>query len=145
MLVDFANLTPPDKPNYYLVCPRNYCHVKPNAYSPVYDVGVEALEKIVTQYILSRPRTKALESDAEKNQYIYVQRSLIFRFPDYISVEYLSLDSHKSTLAIYSRSKYGYSDFGVNKRRVQKWLKGIDHLALSKAQRAEGSHHEMNI
>ena len=43
-------------------------------------------------------------------------------FPDTIQVDFLSLGENRSTLAIYSRSKYGYSDLGTNRARIERWL-----------------------
>ncbi len=53
------------------------------------------------------------------------ERSAFFGFPDLIDVETIETGEAKSTLAIYSRSKYGYYDFGVNKRRVETWLREL--------------------
>lgn len=126
MLINFTSLTPPDKPNYYLVCPRDYCHAKANAFSPVFDVNESQLTKVVFAVISKQPRTKQISYDVQKKQITYVQRSLIFRFPDYITIQFIGLENNKSTLAIYSRSKYGYSDFGVNRKRVNHWLSLIN-------------------
>ena len=67
---------------------------------------------------MAKPR----QLDQDGLQYQYRQRSLVFRFPDFVDVRYIPIDDHTSTLAIYSRAKYGYSDFGVNKKRVEMWL-----------------------
>jgi uncharacterized protein (DUF1499 family) len=37
----------------------------------------------------------------------------------------IDIEAALSTLAIYSRSQYGYYDFGANKRRVEKWLEQL--------------------
>ncbi len=58
-------------------------------------------------------------------QFDYVQRSARFRFPDIITVRFISVSSSQSTLAIYSRSIYGKSDFGVNRERIDAWLKTL--------------------
>jgi uncharacterized protein (DUF1499 family) len=34
-----------------------------------------------------------------------------------------------STLALYSRSQIGRSDFGVNRRRIERWVERIGALA----------------
>ena len=52
----------------------------------------------------------------------YVQRSARFRFPDIITVRFISASPSQSTLAIYSRSIYGGRDFGVNRERINAWL-----------------------
>jgi uncharacterized protein (DUF1499 family) len=43
-------------------------------------------------------------------------------FPDTIVVRFLDLPDGRSTLAIYSRSRFGESDFGVNHARLERWL-----------------------
>ena len=63
------------------------------------------------------------------HQYTYIQRSRLFHFPDTINVKLIALPNHQSTIAIYSRSKYGYGDLGVNKKRVQHWIKQLQTLA----------------
>jgi len=69
-----------------------------------------------------------VETDAAEDrvmQYDYIQRSALMQFPDSITVRFISLGKNQSTLAIYSRSHYGYSDFGVNEARIRKWLVGL--------------------
>ena len=66
-----------------------------------------------------------LREEIATGQRVYVQRSLVFRFPDTIWIQVLPLDANRSTLAIYSRSAYGRYDFGVNRSRVQAWLAAI--------------------
>ena len=39
-----------------------------------------------------------------------------------ITAEFIQIDEQRATLAIYSRSVYGRSDFGVNGKRVTRWL-----------------------
>ena len=52
----------------------------------------------------------------------YVQTSALFAFPDYISVKFIEIDANTSTLAVFSRSRLGKNDLGVNKKRVTAWL-----------------------
>jgi uncharacterized protein (DUF1499 family) len=35
----------------------------------------------------------------------------------------------RSSLAIYSRSRYGRGDFGTNRRRVERWLSQLAQIA----------------
>src|SRR3546814_20275456 len=62
-----------------------------------------------------------------------VQRSRLFRFADDVSVRFIDNGNGNgtATLAIYSRSRLGYGDLGVNRSRVQRWL------ALLQAERSE--------
>ena len=61
----------------------------------------------------------------ELRQSVFVQRTALLRFPDTVWVQLVALDAESSSLAIYSRSNYGYGDFGVNERRVRAWLAAI--------------------
>ncbi|MEL6267324.1 MAG: DUF1499 domain-containing protein, partial [Pseudomonadota bacterium] len=47
----------------------------------------------------------------------YVQTSRIVGFPDYVSARTV-----EGGIAVWSRSRYGYSDLGVNRARVEDWL-----------------------
>ncbi|MGF1553997.1 MAG: DUF1499 domain-containing protein [Paracoccaceae bacterium] len=63
------------------------------------------------------PRTQVVAGSVEAGHVTYVQRSRLIGFPDYVSVKRVA-----GGLAIWSRARYGLSDFGVNERRVRGWL-----------------------
>ncbi len=121
--VDFAELKLTNKPNQFLRCPPGFCNGNPNADSPVFDVSVEQLRERWREVLAVQPRVELLAEDEEGQQFDYVQRSARFRFPDIITVRFISVSSSQSTLAIYSRSVYGKSDFLVNHERIEAWLK----------------------
>ncbi len=123
--VDFAGLRLTDKPNQFLMCPPDNCGVTPHADSPVLDLSVEQLRDHWRKVLAVQPRVELLAEDEEGQQFDYVQRSVRFRFPDLITVRFISVSISKSTLAIYSRSVYGKSDFGVNRERIHAWLKTL--------------------
>ena len=120
--VDFATLKRPSTPNTYLVCPPARCPVPADADAPVYAVAPPALFALVRKTLSAEPRTVLVQDQADARRLVLVQRSLIFRFPDTITVQVFPQGEGSSTLAIYSRSNYGRSDLGVNKARVQRWL-----------------------
>ena len=120
--VDFAALTLTGKPNQYLICPAGFCGAKPHAASPVFDVSVERLRGRWREVVAAQPRLELLAAYEDGMQIDYVQRSARFRFPDIITVRFISTPPSRSTLAIYSRSIYGQSDLGVNARRIDTWL-----------------------
>jgi uncharacterized protein (DUF1499 family) len=129
--VDFATLARTDASNQYLVCPPDRCGGKADAPSPEFDLPAAALAAIVRRALESEPRTRLLREDADRGQLVYVQRSLLFRFPDTIWIEPVALGASRSTLAIYSRSAYGRYDFGVNRARVERWLAVITRAAVA--------------
>jgi uncharacterized protein (DUF1499 family) len=69
-----------------------------------------------------------VETEPHHHGFVYIQRSALFRFPDVITVELVTLAPDRSSLAIYSRSRYGRSDFGVNRRRVLRWLSRLQRM-----------------
>jgi uncharacterized protein (DUF1499 family) len=74
------------------------------------------------------PRTKIITA---RDQYIHAEsRSRVFRFVDDLE---LSVDRTESVIHLRSASRVGYSDFGVNRKRVE----GI-RLAFERLARSEG-------
>lgn len=128
---DFTNLTVIERPNYYIVCPPEYCNIKPHEISPVYPFKLKNVLYHWEQVIKSEPRVTLIAEDRLNNQFTYVQRSKVFRFPDIINIKFIELGNGLTTLAVYSQSKYGYSDLGVNQQRVDLWLEKLT-LDLSK-------------
>lgn len=120
--IDFKKITFPKTPNYYLACPKDYCNQTPNQISPIFNVPVQILDEALHAMLKAQQRIQFVAENKQQHQYTVIQRSRIFRFPDTINIKLIEMNDHHSTLAIYSRSKYGYSDMGVNQERVQHWL-----------------------
>jgi uncharacterized protein (DUF1499 family) len=123
--VDFRSLRLRETPNQYLVCPPNHCAAKPHQASPAFDLSAEELRDAWLRMIERRPRVSLLTRDAAGLQYDFEARTPVLLFPDTVTVRFIPLESGKSTLAIYSRSHYGHSDFGVNRGRVRRWLREL--------------------
>ncbi|MGP1397399.1 MAG: DUF1499 domain-containing protein [Inquilinaceae bacterium] len=123
--IDFTTLRPGDKPNRYLVCPPGLGVVAPDEASPVFDLPVDTLERRWFDMTARQKRVTRTAADPTLRQYTFVQRSRILGFPDVITVRFIPLDDATSTLAVFSRSRYGHTDFGVNRKRVQAWLAAL--------------------
>ena len=67
------------------------------------------------------PRVVRLAGDAASGHVTYVARSALWRFPDYVSVKAVPV-AEGTRLAIWSRARFGQSDLGVNRARVEDWL-----------------------
>lgn len=115
-------------PNHYLVCPQNYCNVKPDAYSIVYPVSAEDLFYAWNAVIARQHFVNFVSSVPDIGQYQLEQRSIFFGMPDDIAVQFIALSNTTSTLAVYSYSRYGVYDFGTNKKRVQQWLMQLNQM-----------------
>lgn len=124
--VDFQTLQLKDSPNQYLVCPQGICqNAAAHETAPVYDMPVEDLRARLFSYLDSQPDIEVQRMDLPNRQFDIIQRTPTMRFPDLVTVKFYALEDGRSTLAIYSRSLYGYSDVGTNKRRVRRWLQII--------------------
>lgn len=123
--INFDDISIPNTPNYYLACPKDYCQQSTAKATPNFNRNLVQLTKSWQTLMDSQPRVTEIYADSNKHEYTYIQRSFLFRFPDYIYVKFIALDNNTSSLIIFSRSKYGYSDLGVNKRRVLRWLKAL--------------------
>lgn len=80
-----------------------------------------ALEKVA----LDMPGTSRLAGDPQDLWMTYVVRSRIIGFPDYVSVRVIPEGENRAMLSIYSRARFGRSDLGVNRGRVENWLAAL--------------------
>ena len=126
LLIDFKSITLPKTPNYFLACPTNYCNVSSQLTSPVFYMPVNELAKAWQQFIHQQPRVQLLKSNESNFQFTYQQRTPYLRFPDFINVQLIAINENQSSIALLSQSKYGYSDLGVNEKRVKQWLNALN-------------------
>ncbi|HEY9039712.1 MAG TPA: DUF1499 domain-containing protein [Roseovarius sp.] len=70
--------------------------------------------------IRAEPRTYVLAGSVEDGMVTYVTRSKVVGFPDYTTV-----GQRGDNLAVHARLRYGRSDIGVNKARVERWLAAL--------------------
>lgn len=120
--IDFASLVLGPNPNQYLVCPKDYCASDPHLTSPSFAQSAQELKESWMTMVEAQPRIEKGAADDTALQYDFIQRTEWVRYPDSITVRFIPLGETSSTLAIYSRSHYGKSDFGVNKERITSWL-----------------------
>jgi uncharacterized protein (DUF1499 family) len=120
--LDFATLRLHERPNQYLVCPPGVCAALAHRQSPVATLPVEKLEAKWEALVARTPGATMLSADKNLRQFDVVARTPRLRFPDLVTVRFIALDGERSTVAVYSRSVYGRSDFGANRARVDAWL-----------------------
>jgi uncharacterized protein (DUF1499 family) len=127
--VDFKSLRLNRRPNQWLVLPPGFAGAAaPQAESPVFPVSPRVLMQAVKRLAAEQPRTVLVHGDAGGGQAEFVARSRIFRFPDRITVAVFpaAAAGERSALAIWSRAVYGRRDFGVNRARVERWLRLLE-------------------
>ena len=76
-----------------------------------------ALDRI----ILATPRTELLAGSVEEGRITYVTRSQWMGYPDYTT-----LQLEDGVIELWARARFGSSDFGVNKARVEDWLARLE-------------------
>lgn len=107
------------KPNSFRVSPTGEGKTHK---SPVFAMSPAELMTKFQQMALAQPDTILL---GERDGFAtYVQRTKLVQFPDYISVKAVEVEGG-AALHVFSRSRFGYSDRGVNKKRVLSWLKKL--------------------
>ena len=121
--LDFATLAPDARPRRWLVLPEGFdASAQPDQISPHFKVKPEVLLVRFKALALEQPRVTLVRET--EGQVELVQRSRLFWFPDYITAEAMETDGG-SALAIYSRAVIGYSDIGVNRKRIMAWLDAL--------------------
>ncbi|GJL88133.1 MAG: hypothetical protein DHS20C03_18420 [Minwuia thermotolerans] len=124
--MDFPTLRLGRKPNQFLMAPDDLCQSAiPHAESPVFNVSAADLLRRLLDIAEGEERVSIKEVSEETLTVKLVARSKVFRFPDMIDCRILPVGSDSSTLAVYSRARYGYRDFGVNRARIAGWVRRL--------------------
>lgn len=82
-------------------------------------VGPEALRRF-DAIARATPRTQVLAGSVADGMVTYITRSALWGFPDYTTVAQEGED-----LAIHGRLRFGTSDMGVNRARVDRWIAAL--------------------
>ena len=109
--VDPSAVTPPASPNFEL---------RTGERAPVFDVTPDVMAARIDA-IATAEGAGMIAGDLAEGHMTYVARSRLMGFPDAISVRLVPV-GEGTRLEIYSRSRFGYSDMGVNAARVERWI-----------------------
>jgi uncharacterized protein (DUF1499 family) len=126
--VNIADLRSPLPRTSFLACPADYCAVASAVVSPVFDMPWDRLREYWFEMISNERRLVRVAEFAPR-RYVYIQHTPVFRFPDIVMVEFVPLGPDRSSIAVYSRSRYGQYDFAKNRKRVERWLLTLQKLA----------------
>ena len=75
------------------------------------------------QRALATPRTKLVAGSTQEGLITFQTRSLFWGFPDHTTA-----GVQGDLLVIYGRLRFGSSDMGVNKARIESWLETLGPL-----------------
>lgn len=129
--VNFATLQLKSSPNQYLVCPDGFCTAEPHSVAPTYPVPADQLQNAWFEAIGAEPSTEVIASNEAERQFDIETLTPLVGYPDTVTVRFIEESERSSTLAIYSRSHYGHSDLGANKKRIDRWLDAL-HSTVAK-------------
>jgi len=126
---DPRTVPPSDTPNDYRIAIQALTEYPVNMEAPIYDINAATLALAFDEFVMGQPRVERVAGSPQEGFITYVQRTPQLQIPDYISVRFFDLEGEnvgRSTIAIYSRSRYGYGDMGVNEQRAKAWLASLD-------------------
>jgi uncharacterized protein (DUF1499 family) len=126
-----ADLRGPLPQNGFLACPTGYCSVEPSMVSPVFALDADRLRELWTKMLRTENRIRTTLDKPDQHLLVLVQHSAVLLFPDVITAEFVALAPDRSSLALYSRARYGHLDFGVNRRRIETWIAQVRQLAAA--------------
>lgn len=115
-----------DTPNDYRLAPEGSTSERIDAFSEVYAARPLVLAQAFDQFALSQRATVRIAGLPPELMMTYVQRTEKLKMPDYLTIKFIDLGDGTSTIAVYSRARYGYGDLGFNKARVERWVKSLD-------------------
>lgn len=118
--VDPLTVEVPNKDNHFILRPQGG-----DGPAPVFQADPATVAGALQQVIRESPRAVLIAGSAEAGHVTVMERSRLVGFPDFVTIKIIQTDGG-SELAIFSRSQYGYSDLGVNRARVERWLEELD-------------------
>jgi hypothetical protein len=127
--VSIRELRSPLPKNGFLACPSGYCSAAAAIMSPVFDLPWDRLRDYWMEMISGETRVVRAIANLGPQHYVYIQHSPVFRFPDIVTVELVPLGPSRSSIALYSRSRYGEYDFKKNRKRVERWIFLLQKMA----------------
>lgn len=120
---DPLTVAAPGNDGYYLVRPEGG-----STTGPAFDMTPAALLRAFDRVAMAQPNVSVLAGSVEEGHITYIARSRIMGFPDYISVKAVGED-RAARLAVFSRLRFGQSDLGVNRDRIERWMAEIPQAA----------------
>ena len=126
--IAIRELRDPIPQNAFLTCPAGYCAATA-ASSPTFKLSVARLAEDWAEMVAGESGVVQITAEPTQHRLVLIQHTMLLRFPDIITVEFVDVAPDRSSLAIYSRSRYGRGDFGTNRRRVERWLSQLAQIA----------------
>jgi uncharacterized protein (DUF1499 family) len=119
--LDFARFKKINRPNQFLALPASFTSAqRADATVGTYNASIDQVRDAWLEILRAAPRVSGIrQSDGQIEA---IQRSALVGFPDWITAQPIDLGNGQASICVFSRSKVGRSDFGVNEKRCLEWL-----------------------
>jgi uncharacterized protein (DUF1499 family) len=119
--LDFVRFRKIWKPNQCLALPAGFqAAEKSDLQSGVFQASAAQIREAWLE--IARSQSRVSDIREEEGQIEAVQRTALVGFPDWITAMPVDLGEGRASICVFSRSKYGIRDMGVNEKRVRLWL-----------------------
>ena len=118
-------------PNCFRAAPEDFTLERIDLVSPIYGDRAIVLSQAFHDFALTQRATQHIAGLPTGQHMTYVQRTERLQMPDYVSVKFIDLEDGRSTVAMFSRSRFGYGDLGANEARVRAWLEAMEPFEVA--------------
>ena len=132
--IDFKTLERPKSPNTYLLAPVGLCERAKPDHGPVrYSAPPDTVFAACMSAIEAQKNWTLAGADKAAGRLHFISTSKLMRYKDDVDILLVPAADAPDTveLAIYSRSRVGYSDMGANAKRVKALLGALSQQGLS--------------
>jgi uncharacterized protein (DUF1499 family) len=95
-----------------------------DARPPRLDGSAEEVLTRLDEVAAAEPRTRRIAGSIEEGRITYESRSRLWRFPDYTTVTVVE-ESGEAVPVLLGRARFGRSDLGVNRARIERWMAAL--------------------
>jgi uncharacterized protein (DUF1499 family) len=119
--LNFASFRKIARPNQFLALPTGFTAVEQADLNVAsFAASMDQVRDAWLEILRSEARISGIRQ--LDGQIEAIQRTSLVGFPDWITAQPVDLGNGRASICIFSRSKYGIRDFGVNEKRVRAWL-----------------------
>lgn len=122
--LDFARFKKIGRPNQFLALPASFTSAqRADATVGTFNASVDQVRDAWLEILRSAPRVSDIrQSDGQIEA---IQRTPLVGFPDWITAQPIDLGNGHASICVFSRSKFGIRDLGVNEKRGLEWLASL--------------------
>ena len=119
----------PTEPERWHVDPAAAPDPRPRGYRTEVTISgdPEELLQRLTKISGTFSRTRIYAGDAASGRITFLTHSSLMGFPDYTTVSAVK-NGKKTQMVFLGRLRFGWSDIGVNRRRIQTWIKTLQAI-----------------